>query len=270
MKIIIPMAGKGSRFKAVGITTPKPFIDVLGKPMLQWSIESVRRLYPSLTDADLVFICLKEHETEIGIGARVKNIAGARCKILYTSPEDVVATQVVDGVERSVGATEGAVTSVLAARELLNTDEDIAICDSDQFFDCQAFIPLQKWARAEDWGGIIATFESDNPGASYAKLKDESDLASDVAETAEKVLISTHAAIGFYYFGKGKYFLTASASAIAKNARTKNEFYMCPLYNEIISMGKTAKIAPADIWMTPGTPQDMEYFIKNLPEKYRQ
>jgi NDP-sugar pyrophosphorylase family protein len=269
MKIVIPMAGKGARFKAVGITTPKPFIEVLGKPMLQWSVESVRRLHPDLKDSDLIFVCLKEHEIEIGIGVKIKDIVGAGCTILYTSPEEKVAKQVIGGEERAVHATEGAVTSVLIARRLLDTDEDVAVCDSDQFFDCPVFIKLKEKASKDNWGGIIATFESSNPGASYARLLNEADFESNVAETAEKVLISTHAAIGFYYFCRGRYFLQAADQAIRKDARTRGEFYMCPLYNELIAMGKAVKIAPADIWMTPGTPRDMEYFIQNLPKKYR-
>ena len=34
MNIVIPMAGAGSRFANAGYTKPKPFIDVLGKPMI--------------------------------------------------------------------------------------------------------------------------------------------------------------------------------------------------------------------------------------------
>ena len=35
MKILIPMAGEGSRFAKEGFTFPKPLIDVEGKPMIQ-------------------------------------------------------------------------------------------------------------------------------------------------------------------------------------------------------------------------------------------
>ena len=35
MNIVIPMAGAGSRFSKAGFKTPKPLIDVQGKPMYQ-------------------------------------------------------------------------------------------------------------------------------------------------------------------------------------------------------------------------------------------
>ena len=38
INIVIPMAGAGSRFVVAGYKDPKPFIDVMGKPMIQWVI----------------------------------------------------------------------------------------------------------------------------------------------------------------------------------------------------------------------------------------
>ena len=41
MKILIPMAGEGSRFAKEGYTFPKPLIDVNGKPMIQIIVENL-------------------------------------------------------------------------------------------------------------------------------------------------------------------------------------------------------------------------------------
>ena len=41
INIVIPMAGEGSRFKQAGYAKPKPFIDVLGKPMIVQVIENL-------------------------------------------------------------------------------------------------------------------------------------------------------------------------------------------------------------------------------------
>jgi NDP-sugar pyrophosphorylase family protein len=45
LNIVIPMAGAGSRFVDAGYTVPKPFIDVLGKPMIYHVLENLR-LFP--------------------------------------------------------------------------------------------------------------------------------------------------------------------------------------------------------------------------------
>ena len=41
MKIIIPMTGYGSRFAAAGYKELKPFIEVQGRPILQWIVEGM-------------------------------------------------------------------------------------------------------------------------------------------------------------------------------------------------------------------------------------
>ena len=41
INIVIPIAGSGSRFTEAGYTKPKPFIDVLGKPMIVRVIENL-------------------------------------------------------------------------------------------------------------------------------------------------------------------------------------------------------------------------------------
>ena len=41
MKILIPMAGNGSRFKTAGYPKPKPFIEVVGKTMIERVVENL-------------------------------------------------------------------------------------------------------------------------------------------------------------------------------------------------------------------------------------
>ena len=42
MNIVIPMAGLGSRFVKAGFDKPKPFIDVLGRPMIVRVLENLK------------------------------------------------------------------------------------------------------------------------------------------------------------------------------------------------------------------------------------
>ena len=52
---LVPMAGEGQRYKDVGFTIPKPFIEFDGMPMV------VRACY-ALPDADKnIFVCRKQH-----------------------------------------------------------------------------------------------------------------------------------------------------------------------------------------------------------------
>ena len=55
MKVLIPMAGAGSRFINEGYTFPKPLIDVQGKPMIQKVVENLD------FDCEYVFLVRKKH-----------------------------------------------------------------------------------------------------------------------------------------------------------------------------------------------------------------
>ena len=56
--IVVPMAGRGSRFTEQGYTDSKPFIDVNGKPMIQRVIENLNIEFDS--NYEFVIICLQE------------------------------------------------------------------------------------------------------------------------------------------------------------------------------------------------------------------
>lgn len=247
MKIVMPMAGRGSRFANIGIITPKPLIEVLGKTMVQWSIEGARHTTPELKDSDFIFICLQEHEENYQISKTLKAFAGPNCTVLFTPV-----------------VTEGAACTVLLAKGHIDDDEDMLMVDSDHFVFCPALRDARKEAWRNDWGGIIPTFERTAPNYSYARIDDE----GNVVETREKQVISTHAAV-MYYFAKWKYFVSAAEAMIQKNIRYNNEFYMCPVYNEVIAQGHIVRTVPTELALHLGTPEELKYFIEHVPEKYK-
>ena len=78
MNILIPMAGLGSRFKKAGYTFPKPLIEVHGKPMIQWVIESLN------IKANYIFIIQKSHQQKYNIKSLLKAIQPT-CKVIELS-----------------------------------------------------------------------------------------------------------------------------------------------------------------------------------------
>ena len=55
INVLIPMAGRGSRFEQAGYSLPKPLVDVQGHPMISRVIENLG------IEARYIFLCLKEH-----------------------------------------------------------------------------------------------------------------------------------------------------------------------------------------------------------------
>ena len=50
---------------------------------------------------------------------------------------------------------------------------------------------------------------------------------------------------------------------IKNNTRVNNEFYVCPVFNEAIRDNKKIKIKNVDSMWGLGTPEDVDYFLKN-------
>jgi dTDP-glucose pyrophosphorylase len=241
LNIVIPMAGRGSRFEKAGYDVPKPLIEVAGQKMIELVIKNVKPSVPH----KFIFICLSEHSEEYDLHTIFTNAIGG-------SDYEVV---LLDDV------TAGAACTVLCAKEYIDNYHDLVTVNSDQYLalDFDDFITE---ARREEADGHIMTFVDSDPKWSFAKIDD----AGRVTETAEKVPISENATVGIYYFSRGKDFVSAAEAMIRKNSKQNGEFYVCPAYNEMIAAG--AHIRIHDIHINTmhglGTPEDLELFLKKI------
>jgi dTDP-glucose pyrophosphorylase len=243
VNIVIPMAGNGSRFASVGYKDPKPFIPVYDRPMISWVVDNLG------IDATYTFIIRKEFEQSYQ----------AREYLNKISPGCMIVT--VDRV------TEGAVCTVLLAKEHIDNDNPLIIINSDQyieFTDCETafklvfdflYNPAQKHLS-----GTISTFDGKrHPKWSYAKT----DENGHVTEVREKDPFSDHATTGLYLWRHGSDFVRYSQQMIAKNIRVNNEFYVVPAFNEAIADGCTFGIIGCERMWGIGVPEDLEYFLQH-------
>lgn len=240
LNIIIPMAGLGSRFHEAGYSFPKPLIDIKGRPMIEIVI---RNLIP-VSPHHFIFICQDEHYKKYDLYNIFKN-----------STKDNFSATTINGV------TEGAACTVLTAAHYINNDNELLIANSDQFIQ-QNIEDFIDDARKKNTDGSIMTFHASHPKWSYARINKE----GNVIETAEKKVISPYATVGIYYFKKGSDFFNAAQSMIHKNIRHNNEFYICPVYNELILKQKTIAHYPIQSNMMHGlgTPEDLGTFLQKL------
>jgi|TARA_R110000868_G_scaffold88987_2_gene247919 NDP-sugar pyrophosphorylase family protein len=240
MKILIPMAGEGSRFAKEGYTFPKPLIDVNGKPMIQTVVENLD------FDAEYIFLVRKEHlETYVGLQSTLDRITDGKFKIVE-----------VDKL------TEGAACTALLAREHIDNDDDLLIANSDQFIEYapENFKTLKEMTDAD---AIVYTFEAVHPKWSFVKTN----ARGVITEVAEKNPISNIATCGIYWYRKGSDFVKYADQMIEKNIRVNNEFYIAPVYNELIGDGK--KLIPFfvhSMWGI-GTPEDLHSFLNEGPKR---
>ena len=233
MNILIPMAGRGSRFEQAGYTFPKPLIDVNGKPMIQVIAENLN------VDATFIYVVQKEHREKYNLDTLLKLIT-PNCKIVE-----------VDTV------TEGAACTTLLAKEYINNDEPLLMANSDQFVEWDSNEFMYKMIEQSVDGGIV-TFKSTHPKWSFAKIDD----SGYVTEVAEKNPISNIATVGIYYWKTGSDYVKYAEQMIEKNMRINNEFYVCPVFNEAIGDGKKIKTFDVPRMWGLGTPEDLVQFLK--------
>lgn len=237
MNIVMPMAGRGSRFQTAGFDLPKPLIDVRGRPMYAWAMDS---LPLELADR-VIFICQQEHLDDRRLRADIES----RYPGLNTS---------IIGIDY---VTEGQACTVLLAKQFIDEDKPLLIYNADTY--CRSDIGAVLGALPGDVGGVISVFEAPGDKWSFARL----DESGDVVETAEKRRISNLATTGLYHFSSGAEFVAHTEAMVAADERERGEFYVAPVYNRLIRAGRRVVVNSAqEIWVL-GTPEDLAHFEGN-------
>ena len=235
VNVIIPMAGRGSRFSDVGYILPKPLIKVNNKPMIQLVIESLN-INP-LT-SNYIYIVQESHYIKYNLESLLTSLT-PNCKIVKVNT-----------------ITEGPVCTALLAEPFLDLNIPVLLANSDQYVIWNTENFMKEMSTCD--GGLLC-FNSDDTNYSYAKTDDE----GNVIEVAEKKVISNNASTGIYYFSNANEFLYYSKLLIKQNIRVNNEFYVCPVYNLLIQNNKKIKVVPCEKMYCLGTPKDLENYLQN-------
>lgn len=238
MKVLIPMAGAGSRFFQAGYKKPKPLIDVAGIPMIQRVVKNI-----NLPEVEHIFIVQSSH---------IKKYPEIKQYLEKCVKKSTVIC--IDGV------TEGAACTTLLAKEHID-NSPLLIANADQWVDWDSnhFIKF-----SQKYDGTIPFFLSDSPKHSYSRIDYPTGL---VTQVAEKQVISNFATVGIYYWNNGSEYISCAEEMISKNVRFNNEFYICPIYNILInSRGGKVKPYPVFEMRGMGTPEELDSFLSKLEE----
>ncbi len=233
--ILIPMAGRGSRFEEQGYTDKKPFIDVNGKPMIHRVIKNLGMEFDK--EYMFILICLQEDFD----------------KYDFTEFEKVIGHNSYDVVILD-DVTEGAAQTVLTAKHLINDDTPLMTMNSDQLVDWDI---ERLFEMCEQFDGVIPCFYGEGNAWSYARTLDN----GYVQEVAEKKQISNYATAGYYYWKKGSDFVKYAEQMIKDNSRTNGEFYVAPVYNWAVKDGKRVGVFMVDRCYSLGTPEDLQEYL---------
>ncbi len=226
--LVMPMAGRGSRFSEAGFGVPKPLLLLEGQPFFWWATESVRRAIPVDT---MTFVVLAEHVEHHGIDHAVQD--------RYPGAKLVVLDQ----------PTSGALVTAMAGCHALPAEGAVVFNDCDHAFQASGL--AETAARLRDGAsGFLCHFKSTNPAYSYAAYDDDGRLV----RTVEKQAISDLAIAGAYGFRDRDTFLEHAIKY--EQDCPYAEPFMSGVYNTIVEAEGDIAGCVLDRHISFGTPDE--------------
>jgi len=223
MKIIVPMAGRGSRLRPHTLTVPKPLIPVAGKPIVQRLVE------------DIAAVC-KEPIEEIGFvigdfGTEVE-------EHLKQVAADLGAVGKIYHQEEALGTAH----AILCAKEIMEGKTIVAFADT-------LFRADFKLDDSKD--GIIWVQKVEDPKAfGVVKLDGDNNITDFIEKPQE--FVSDLAIIGIYYFNDGAYLRENLQYLIDNDIKDKGEYQITDALERMKKAG--TKFAPGQVveWLDCG------------------
>lgn len=276
MNIIIPMTGYGSRFVAAGYRELKPFIPVMGKPIIEWIVKG---MYPR--DAHFIFVCRGEH---------LQKDPSMKEKLLALAPEAVMVT-IEDWVKKGPvydvlrayralcaaqadGCADGSYDGVRIENNAAAKDfhgEDGCIINYCDFYMTWDFHAFAREAAARDCDGAVPCYTGFHPNLLPQKnfyascLTDEEDNLIEIREkySFEKDKTRAKHSPGVYYFKNGsimeKYCRILTEH---EECAINGEYYASLPYNFMVRDGLKVWVpANVDYFCQWGTPEDLREFV---------
>ena len=237
MKIIVPMAGRGSRLRPHTLTVPKPLVPVAGKPIVQRLVEDITGVMDEPVE-EIAFI----------IGDFGKAVE-----------------QQLLGIAESLGAkghvfeqTEplGTAHAILCAKECL--EGNVIVAFADTLFKADFIIDKEQ-------DGIIWVSQIDDPSAfGVVKLDDEGVITDFVEKPTE--FVSDLAIIGIYYFNDGAYLRSELQYLIDNGIKEKGEYQITNALENMKSKG--SKFVPGQVteWLDCGNKDATVYTNQRVLE----
>jgi glucose-1-phosphate thymidylyltransferase len=223
MKIIVPMAGRGSRLRPHTLTVPKPLVPVGGKPIVHRLVE------------DIAAVCSEPIE-EIGFvigdfGAEVE-------KELIEVAEKLGAKGSIFYQDKPLGTAH----AVLCAKELL--DGPVVVAFADTLFKADFKID-------PNLDGILWVKQIEDPSAfGVVKLNDHEEIIDFVEKP--QTYVSDLAMIGIYYFKHGEELKKELDYLIENDVIKSGEYQLPDALRRLTEAGKKFKPGKVIEWLDCG------------------
>ncbi|RXG17893.1 sugar phosphate nucleotidyltransferase [Leeuwenhoekiella aestuarii] len=224
MKIIVPMAGRGSRLRPHTLTVPKPLIPIAGKPIVQRLVEDISHVLDENIE-EIAFVIAEDFglETEENL-KQIAQSLGAKGTIYYQ--------------DKPLGTGH----AIMCAQDSLSGPCVIAYADT--LF--RADFTLDKEADSVIWVKQVK-----NPEAyGVVSLNEQNDIVGLVEKP--KDFVSDLAVIGIYYFKDGAVLKNELQAVLDAKLMHGGEYQINDGIKQMQAKGYTFKPGKIDEWMDCG------------------
>ncbi len=240
MKIIIPMAGRGTRLRPHTLTVPKPLIPVAGKPIIQRLVESLASAYEGKIE-EIAFIVGDfgpDVEKEL---IQIAERLGAKGRIYHQ--------------EKALGVGH----AIYCAGKSLSGKCMIAFADT-------LFKADFKFDASED--GFIWVQQVKDPSSFGVVKLDEAGYVSAFIEKPSTP-VSNLAIVGLYYFRQGENLLAKLKHIIEHDIREKNEFQLTTALELLKNEGVRFRTGEIEEWLDCGNKDAILHSNERMLEIHR-
>jgi glucose-1-phosphate thymidylyltransferase len=219
MKVIIPLAGKGTRLRPHTHLVPKPMLKIAGKPVMAYILEDLERL-GGVEQVVYVTGHLKE---------KVEQYARTQFKL----PAAFVEQTVQDGTAGAVKLAQPFV------------DQDVLIIFVDTIFETDLSV-----IKTTDADGIIWVKEVEDYQRFGVVVTDKDGNMTKIVEKPSTP-ISKRANIGLYYVKNWK-LLYEGIDHVLTQPKNKGEYYLTDAFQYMIDKGAKLKVIDVEGWYDAG------------------
>lgn len=245
MKIIVPMAGRGSRLRPHTLTVPKPLIPIAGKPIVQRLVE------------DIVSVCGDKKVDEIAF------IIGDFGEQVETDLKQVAENLGAKGSIYYQDKPLGTAHAIHCAADSM--DDEIVVAFADTLF--RADFTLDTEADSVIWVKQV-----EDPSA-YGVVQFAEDGSINNFVEKPKEFVSDSAIIGIYYFKDGPGLRKELKYILDNDLRPSGEYQLTDALSALMEQGKVFRPGTVSDWMDCGnkaitveTNNKMLGYLEGLPE----
>lgn len=223
MKIIVPMAGRGSRLRPHTLTIPKPLIPIAGKPIVQRLVEDIVKVCHQEVDEIAFIIGDFGKETEEDL-KKIAESLGAKGSIYYQ--------------DKPLGTAH----AIMCAKPSLSGNMVVAFADT---------LFRADFTLNTEVDGVVWTKKVEDPSAFGVVKKDENGFITDFVEKPE-TFVSDEAIIGIYYFKDGDFLKKEIQYLLDNDIKDKGEFQLTNALENMKNKGKKFTTGTVNEWMDCG------------------